>query len=138
MRKVTSICVWISFGLIDQLHHFTNQDVTLVHQLIGPDGKASVSSLQVFRFPWWERYFRIHVITSLLLAYCFVIVLVEDLRNYLVRALLRKKSQKLPALIQGFGDASVLGFGLADKSTSQRLYQIPDSVYPAGKAHPHR
>ena len=38
----------------------------------------------------------------------------------------RKKSQKLPALIQGFGDASVLGFGLADKFTLKGFtkYQI--------------
>ena len=55
-----------------------------------------------------------------------MIVLVEDLRINSVELFFRKKSQKLPALIQGFGDASVLGFGLADKFTLKGFtkYQI--------------
>ena len=55
-----------------------------------------------------------------------MIVLVKDLRINSVEFFFRKKSQKLPALIQGFGDASVLGFGLADKFTLKGFtkYQI--------------
>ena len=94
--------------LINQIHHLADQDVTLlVHQFITLTGKFQRVFCK-YQVSLGGKGIRIHSITSLLLAYCFVIVFIEDLRIDSVKFFLRKKSQKLPAFIKSLGDASVL------------------------------
>ena len=94
--------------LVDQLHHFTDQDITLfVHKLIALFGKSQRVFCKYEISLGWKGI-RIHKITSLTDG--FSVILIQNFGIDTVELFSWKKAKKLPALIQSFDDASILCF----------------------------
>ena len=94
--------------LINQLHHFTDQDITLfVHKLIALFGKSQRVFCK-YKISLGRKGIRIHKITSLTDG--FSVILIQNFGIDTVELFSWKKTKKLPALIQSFDDASILCF----------------------------